>query len=86
MPRAAAPSPSIVLALPRGEAARACGISPVFFDRLVEAGVIPSGRILSDGRTAGKTVWLVDDLRAVLEELPSDDGTPLDHAREARPI
>ena len=83
MPRTAALPPPIVLALPRGEAARACGISETYFDRLVAAGVIPSGRVLSDGRTAGKTIWLVDDLRMVLSELPPDDGKPIDRQREA---
>jgi hypothetical protein len=86
MPRAAARSPLIVLALPRGEAARALGVSEGYFDRLVAAGAVPAGRILSDGATTGKTVWLVDDLRAALEDLPSDDGKRLDHRREARPF
>jgi hypothetical protein len=86
MPRAPTLVPSLVLALPRGEAARACGVSEGYFDRLVAAGVIPSGRVLSDGRTAGKTIWLVDDLRAVLAELPAEDGRPLDQRREAKAL
>ena len=86
MPRLAARHPPIVLALPRGEAADALGISAGYFDRLVAARVIPAGRLLSDGTSAGKTVWLVDDLRHALQDLPADGDAPLDGRREARPF
>lgn len=71
----------IALALPRAEAAAACGISPGYFDRLVQHGTLPPGRVLG-----GKAVWLVDELRAALADLPADGERPLDARHEVAPI
>ncbi len=75
----------VAIALPRLEAAAACGCSPSYFDRLVEAQILPPGRRLALPGTAGKTVWLLEELRAALADLPTD-GEEVDIGRGAKAL
>lgn len=59
----------LVLGLPEAEAAIAIGVSPTKFRELVDAGTMPSARVVG-----GKLVYDVDELRLAFKNLPHKGG------------
>jgi excisionase family DNA binding protein len=57
--------------LSESEAAVYLSLSPTFFRRLVEQGIMPRPRVVG-----GRRIWDVEELDAAFRELPREDGEP----------
>jgi predicted DNA-binding transcriptional regulator AlpA len=67
---------TIPTALRRGDAAMHCGVSPTYFDKMVDDGIMPQPRQFGEG----VKVWLRDELDSALFCLPAAEA-----ARQVNP-
>ena len=59
-------------ALRRGDAAKHCAVSTVYFDRMVLEGILPPPKRIGEGIK----VWLRQELDAALFEAPTENIPP----------